>query len=132
MTALAPQQIGEGNRLIAEFVGYKKHTEYKNDWFIINKFRYDRTNNDKAFMWPVDKLKFHSSFDWQIPVWSKVVKDMEQTRLKKGVFNSVNEYAGFCGSLEDLKNSYHAAIDTEHHALGFLTLVKAIQLIQGK
>jgi hypothetical protein len=91
----------EGNKIVAEYAGLPKvgnTGEYYKNW---NSAHYDQNN-----------LIFHKSFDWQIPVWAKV---MQQDR-----YEIINRFS----------HDYHAAIDTNNPLAAFNILVSAIQFLK--
>ena len=78
----------QGNKLIAEFMGYKYH--HHPDSFALpgwkipsgKKIPEKFMNSGKIGIRPylgrtTKDLLFHSSWDWQIPAWSKVAKSMK-------------------------------------------------------
>lgn len=57
----------EGNKLIAEFMGYtKRHI----NWFNADQYKVNRWMSE-------NELKYHSSWDWLIPVVEKISKELE-------------------------------------------------------
>jgi len=61
-------EILEGNKLIAEFMGYEKYTiKGKSDGYRIVKI-----NTGITFDSCVGSLEFHSSWDWLMPVVEKI------------------------------------------------------------
>jgi hypothetical protein len=64
-------EIVEGNKIIAEFMGVdecgKPNWEYRY-WFI------------GGISVREDELKYHSSWDWLMPVWGKLGKEMYKIR----------------------------------------------------
>ena len=63
----------EGNKLIAEFMGYKPFDAFwdKSDnkkWYSINQLTGNSRNSE-------DELRFHSSWDWLMPVVEKIEQD---------------------------------------------------------
>ncbi len=82
------EQILEGNKLIAEFMGYKEGFPHEIDFVGIqtvegyripehdNNFRddHDAHIND----WAIEDLKYHTSWDWLMPVVvEKICLDLE-------------------------------------------------------
>ncbi len=57
-------QLKEGNRLIAEFMGAEKLDE--------NSFTYNREDKFIGNCCSVDDLEYHSSWDWLMPVVEKI------------------------------------------------------------
>ena len=111
MTNLTQDQITTGSRAIAEYDD--KYTTDKEKWI-------------GAEIELVSEYKYHTSFDWQNNVWSKVVKEMnDQSRLLDGKEKEFIE-------VFEIENTYYRAIDTGDTALGFLTLVKAVELVNKK
>ena len=66
-------------------------------------------------------LKYHTSFDWQIPVWAKVINAISD--LNFGIASiKHNEWLG-------IDWDYHQAIDTANPEAGFEVLYEAITFI---
>lgn len=61
---MTPEEIIEGNKLIAEFMGYEKHPT-------IEDCLRDPQKSEHNFMHP-SHLKYHSSWDWLMPVIEKI------------------------------------------------------------
>ena len=59
-------EILEGNKLIAEFMGLKKQGFGANEYFIDNGYRIVATSNG---------LQYHTSWDWIMPVVEKIEDD---------------------------------------------------------
>jgi hypothetical protein len=68
---MTEQEIIEGNKIIAEFAG----AEWKKDDYDDYGFCYHNENaiKPKGCIWGYtpDALKYHSSYDWLMPVWAK-------------------------------------------------------------
>lgn len=67
-------KVEEGNRLIAEFMGWKKETRmwrmhervvYSSNSKVLNNTSYDGSSTVKS-------MKFHKSWDWLMPVVEKI------------------------------------------------------------
>lgn len=85
------EKIIEGNKLIAEFLGWKKETKmfqwkerevYLSDWDLLENTVYDG-------MCPADRLEFHTSWDWLMPVVMKIeaMRYNPKTGLYDGLLN---------------------------------------------
>lgn len=65
-------EIVEGNKLIAEFMEIQKEQDWYNYLriypFVIDGK--DKANKHRRLF--ADEMKYHSSWDWQIPVWGKI------------------------------------------------------------
>lgn len=84
--------IEEGNKMIAEFmdIKVKEKPHSHKTWYSIHYEVYDRINNDYAFYWPLDKLKFNSDWDWLIPVVEKIESIKDEYHGYFGVYISSN------------------------------------------
>lgn len=60
---MTQEEILEGNKLIAEFMGY--------DYFK-NHYIHRDSNTPIGNMFTEDKIQYHSSFDWLMPVVEKI------------------------------------------------------------
>jgi hypothetical protein len=66
---MTEQEIIEGDKLIAEFMGWKQKSgsdEWAGFWII---FPDEKSNND--MLCESEYLRFHKSWDWLMPVWTK-------------------------------------------------------------
>lgn len=98
-------RIKEMNKMIAEFVGavcsepypYNKDLGYHTYHF---EFPNDKDNPcsypDNAKHHVISGLKYHSSWEWMIPVWSKVCSSWTESKMSSKLFvlitNSFYEY----------------------------------------
>lgn len=77
----------EGNRLIADFMGYKKDR-----W----PFESDDRYKVGSLMYPICNLKFHDSWDWLMPACKKFdglnLMDTEYEKLCDEIDNAVSCY----------------------------------------
>lgn len=78
----------EGNKLIAEFMGGKNHPllipytpEPDDIWFNVDN--YPEIHPDSS-MWKLHELKYHSSWDWLMPVIKKIGELGEGYTLQDG------------------------------------------------
>jgi hypothetical protein len=110
------ENIREGNKKIAIFLGYK-FTKFKN-WVHVDFDKRKELNIKKPIIY--DPLKFHSSWDWQIPAWSKVIKLLNIIQKKTG-----NDFTY-------LKLDYSHAIEDNKPENGFIVLVEAIDYYNDK
>lgn len=67
---MTQEQINEGNKLIAEFIGCKKDKSW-NNWYKVPK-KYQKAFGTQGFGIGTN-CKFHSSWDWLMPVVRKIV-----------------------------------------------------------
>lgn len=73
---MTQEEILEGNKLIAEFMGFKKHDEYiyeavEEKYFIPTDIK-NGCVNSYGYVFPINCLMFHSSWDWLKPVIDKI------------------------------------------------------------
>ena len=75
---MSEQEIIEGNKLIAEFMGGENHPflipyipEPDDIWFSVENHPEER-HPDNGSMWKLNELKYHSSWDWLMPVVEKI------------------------------------------------------------
>lgn len=66
--SMTPQQI-EDSKIIAEFMGY----EFHNDYPIIYPEGYYMLDELLAIKYLVQKFKYHTSWDWLMPVIEKII-----------------------------------------------------------
>ena len=112
MNKLTPQV--EGNRLIAVFMGGELIEGRQGNVYWFGNYHYILTEH-KALN--VHDFKYHSSWDWQIPAWSKVVKlnnALCMDAAKAEVHNS-------------LCDQYQSAVCDNKPNEGFEILVQAIE-----
>lgn len=98
----------QGNKLIAEFMGLEKHLS--NNWYLIPKNSFDTHN------W--HEPKFHSSWDWQIPAWKKIIPLIKN--ILKGNLPADNKRIY-------LYEQYEFAVMNDDKQAGFEILIQAIQ-----
>jgi hypothetical protein len=68
MKVMNTEDVQEGNKLIAEFMGYKRNDGYSGDFARLKHW------NIEPFGWHDDEqLKYHSSWDWIMPVVAKIM-----------------------------------------------------------
>lgn len=96
----------EGNKLIAEFMGLKFH---KIGWV-------DDQHIDGNY--ECVELKYHSSWDWQIPVYSKLAKAIREIVTKNPEHKP---------TYERLLNHYESAVFNNQPDAGFLTISSNLQ-----
>jgi hypothetical protein len=87
MKVMNTEDVQEGNKLIAEFMGYKRNDGYSGDFARLKHW------NIEPFGWHDDEqLKYHSSWDWLMPV----VKKCCICNNKRGmtIFNQNDFYIG--------------------------------------
>lgn len=70
--------IIEGNRLISEFEGYKFKLDFQEPKSESNGYFID------GYFTPEEHLEYHTSWDWQIPVWSKIASAVKKEVIKNG------------------------------------------------
>ena len=106
---MTTEEIIEGNKLIAEFMGFQKCNCIRNengryyDYHLSDKFElikevkiwiegehgFGLENQDMCF---IEDLKFHSSYDWIMPVVEKI----EQLLFPNDVFYNIHILGGCC------------------------------------
>ena len=94
----------EGNKLIAEFMGGVR--ERSLDVSHVNIWKWHFRENKKSIF--EDDLKYHSSWGWQIPAWSKAIQEYDLPR--KSVY----------------KTRYAVATAINDTMLGFKILIELI------
>ena len=70
VTGMTPTEIEAGNRKIAEFMGLelvKSEVDWHNPYY---------TGTPDGIECDIEDLKYHTSFDWFVPVWNKAVKEI--------------------------------------------------------
>jgi len=70
-------EILEGNKLIAEFMGAKYYDCYKNSIYPngISIWKYDTPpKEDCTILWNTPDMQYHTSWDWLMPVVEKIEK----------------------------------------------------------
>ena len=63
------------NKLIAEFMGAKGHPKYNpNEWdvYITGCLDVDSDNENAQHFFTLDQMKYHTSWDWLMPVIEKI------------------------------------------------------------
>lgn len=106
----------EGNKLIAKFMGI--NTKVYSDTPTITRWQFGNS------MLHQDDLEYHSSWDWQIPAWTKLLsltRERYYNETKRGASTSWSEQRDIW------ENNYHSAIDSASPKNGFDILVLAIQ-----
>ena len=102
---MTPEEILNGNIIIAEYDGYQiVLIENKN---FKTPFPHRFADNDEVF----EPLKYHSLWDWQIPVLSKVIKDLSHDKEMYFVY------------------AYNQSVIRNQPIEGFKTLIKVIEFI---
>jgi hypothetical protein len=97
--------IIEGNKLIAEFMGWEK-SPYPNT---PDKLYRDDDKNEKQLSIHVSQLLYHSSWDWQIPAWIKllsITRERYYNEIKSGRSTSWSDQR------DVWESNYHSAIDS--------------------
>jgi len=67
---MTPTEIEAGNRKIAEFMGLelvKSEVDWHNPYY---------TGTPDGIECDIEDLKYHTSFDWFVPVWNKAVREI--------------------------------------------------------
>ena len=91
----------ENNRLIAEFMGftYEKNIGWYDNEMLMSQDVYDNQDGN-CF----DELKFHSSWDWLMPVVEKIEDYLSDNIGVVGYFDE-------CLSSNDLDTRYQAVVE---------------------
>lgn len=99
-------EIKEGNKLIAGFMGgkYRKANKQR---FIGERF-FDL--QDKGYYYLVSDLKYHSSWDWLMPVVEKIFK-MSEPETNHEVSEYVTEYFFRTFGMQDDKHQFLVRIN---------------------
>lgn len=122
---MTQEQILEGNKLIAEFMGATYQPEIKNRcWFPTNQpmkiYEFNEQNQGMSGYYGLEEMGYHSSWDWQIPVWEKIGHLMQQYVSKDEVpISAMQEYNRLC-------DKYESAVFTNNPQKGFQTLLESI------
>lgn len=107
--------LSVGNKLIAEFDGWKFHDS--DDFYFASK-------EDLYIRWGTD-LEYHSSWDWQIPVWGKVALAVKNLLPKlKDVENQARWYFRQC-------RLYEIAIFQNNPEKGQLVIIELLKWYNG-
>jgi len=106
------QEIIDGNRLIAEFMGASHVVD--------GDLMYNKESQFYCGLYacPVNQLLYHSSWDWQIPVWSKLVPLIKIIASEKND-DSFDKYTR-------ILNCYESAVASNDPKTGKEIIVKAI------
>ena len=106
------ENLNEKLKIVAEYDGLKI--------FHANTTDEHWTNGDKkSIIW---ELRYHTSYDWQIPVWQKVYKEIFDAAFKTISGTQVNQYEVF-------RKKYHKQVDSGTPLDSFELLVQAIQFL---
>jgi hypothetical protein len=104
--------LNEKLKLVAFYDGKSLHQKNDGKIFIHNELSFDLAI-------------YHTSYDWQIPVWQKVCKDYYSNALNRNLTNS---------ELKDWmisKERYYKEIEAGKPTQSFEILVTAIQFINN-
>ena len=71
---MTKEEIIEGNKLIAEFMGGVYDSDVNEYWFYLNP-----PNWTSKFAPTTYELKYHSSWDWLMPVVEKIENDLKDS-----------------------------------------------------
>jgi len=129
----------EGNRIILDFMGYEyigwndpKHRaiDYSSGYYGRKDVPLHSLKVTGSMLH--NPLKYHSSFDWQIPVWRKV-----NLALKDAISKIVNEKPGLYHTevnalFRRVCNDYNDAVFQNDCNKGQQILVSAIQWLNNK
>ncbi len=97
--------ITEGNDIIAKYMGLKKIKELEtiNDDNVHLAECFFLPETELVF-YPADVLKYHKDWNWQIPVWSKILKETEH--INSDILNGYNKSI----HNNDINSSYNLLI----------------------
>lgn len=121
-TKLTTEEIIEGNKLIADFMGWEKCPDGNSYMFpnLYPIYNVDDEENTGETSEQIEKAEFYYRWDWQIPVYSKFVKDFK---------NYIRE-----GKMRDRQFEFHdwhclyeKAIEHNDISLAFSLLVERIK-----
>lgn len=95
--------IEEKNRMIAEFMGFKTQTDAVDErvlaYYIGDVIKADNSDNEnEENVFHPDDMKFHTSWDWLMPVVAKITRDEEF--IDDDFRESVLDVVGF-GRIDD-------------------------------
>lgn len=99
----------QGNTLIANFMGIET-VYYSGETGMIN--------TGKKIVWIGDWAKYHTSWNWQIPAWSKIAKLVKKIADNGGE----SEYAIYMGLIGRYENAVFNNVPLE----GFVVITDAI------
>lgn len=103
----------EGNVLIAKFM----KTELQVNSTVHYRYRVSKSLPDLS----INELKYHSSWDWQVPVWAKLSLQIKE--LSKGLsLRTLTEY-----KIRDYENDYIDAIFDNDVSKGFEAIIDIIE-----
>ena len=83
----------DNNGLIADFMGKPRHQEYK------THFRVENEDGSVGMIHP-DEFKYHTSWDWLMPVVEKCFKDAHE-----------DDFFEISGSLPDMESTYKSVVE---------------------
>lgn len=68
---MTQEKIIEGNRLIAEFMGWQKHINTEDTWWFPNLYPFYNDGHGET-TYHITEARFHESWDWLMPVVEKI------------------------------------------------------------
>lgn len=110
------QEIIEGDKLIAEFMGGEFITDGTGKGLNHIRFKNDPKKDGKLRFFAIEDLKYHSSWDWQIPAWAKLVTLCQQlvtAKKDRAKFESARD------SYYRFLDRYEQAVCTNNPLVGF-------------
>lgn len=110
----------EKTKVIADYLGWKRTNE-TTYWFpnLYPIYNHDHQLSTGEITDQITNAKFHNSFDWQIPAWNKVEKELRKPKIP------------FFKFMEFIER-YHTAIDSNNRASAFNVLHEAVTFINQK
>ena len=124
------QEIITGNKLIAEFIGIKLHgggtsifdepslkyfrkTTYEQDGLC--KYCHNNVNhghNIRCYVLDTDQLKYHTSWDWLMPVYAKIRQvKIEDNHDVSAKIESVFKYADFAFETDSILSLWKVIVE---------------------
>lgn len=95
---MTPQEIIEGNKLIAEFMGRKGKVNAHLYWV-----------NVPSVKWvTIEQMQFHSSWDWLMPVAEKI---MDYCFENDGEEDLITKFYDIRDTIPDIHRTWSACID---------------------
>ena len=118
------EEINEGNKIIGEFVGlevtsignneYKYITKKLSPWKVatVKPGKFQENYLESADFW-TDIIKFHSDWNWLIPVYSKIMQscfDDKSTNYNENYYNLIDSF-DVCTHDDRIDSAFYAVVE---------------------